>query len=95
MIDKQEFFKLLYKNAALNAALQQLKTEKEKNQIKACIDDVVGKLYDSVMGVYVPVQNNTELIKNISKEESSESLNQKLRNEDSENITKKNLDNGK
>jgi len=75
MIKKEEFLKMVQQNTAVKTALLQLKTQKEQNQMSACIDEVVGYLYDGIIGVYVPVQNNANTIKKMAEEESSELIN--------------------
>jgi len=72
MINKEDFLKMVHGNDAVKTAVLQLKTQKEQNQIRACIDEVIGKLYDGIVSVYVPVQNNTDVIKKMAEEESSE-----------------------
>lgn len=84
MDNKEEFLKKLYANEAMQAALNQVESSKESNQIKACIDEVVGKFYDSITAAYAPIQKNPDIFKNMVTEEES-SL---IKNEESIKVTK-------
>ena len=68
----------------MQAALNQVESSKESNQIKACIDEVVGKFYDSITAAYAPIQKNPDIFKNMVTEEES-SL---IKNEESIKVTK-------
>ena len=84
MDNKEEFLKKLYANEAMQAALNQVESSKESNQIKACINEVVGKFYDSITAAYAPIQKNPDIFKNMVTEEES-SL---IKNEESIKVTK-------
>jgi hypothetical protein len=84
MDNKEEFLKKLYANEAMLAAFNQVQSSKESNQIKACIDEVVGKFYDSITAAYAPIQKNPDIFKNMVTEEES-SL---IKNEESIKVTK-------
>ena len=84
MINKEEFLKSLYSHEAMKSAFGQVKSSKETNQIKACIDEVIGKFYDSVAAAYAPVQKNPDMFKNVVTEEESSLIN----NEETIKVTK-------
>jgi len=75
MINKQDFLKTLYSNEAIKIAFEQVKTDKEVRQIKACVDEIIGKFYDSVVEAYAPIQKNPEIFKNMATNEESSLIN--------------------
>jgi len=83
-LTKEDFFKQLYSSQAMKTAFKQVKSQKEANQIKACVDEILGKFYESVFNAYVPVQNNSDLIKKMVEEEESSLIS----NEETIKVTK-------
>lgn len=87
IVNKQEFFKLLYENEALKSAMKQIKTEKEMRTTKAAIEEIVGQFYDGIMGAVTTVQKDPEAFKKAVIEHESGLINE-------EDSAKKTEDNG-
>lgn len=87
IVNKQEFFKLLYENEALKSAMKQVKTEKEMRTTKAAIEEIVGQFYDSIMSTVTAVQKDPASFKKAVTEHETGLINE-------EDSVKKTEDNG-
>lgn len=75
IVNKQEFFKLLYENEALKEAMKQIKSEKEMRTSKAAIEEIIGQFYDSIVSTVTTVQKDPEAFKKAVTEHESDLIN--------------------
>jgi len=76
IINKQEFFKLLYENEALKSAMKQIKNDKELRTTKAAIEEIVGQFYDGIMSTVSTIQKDPEAFKKAVTEHESSLINE-------------------
>ena len=76
IVNKQEFFKLLYENDALKVAIGQVKSEKELRTTKAAIEEIIGQFYDGIMNTAATIQKDPEAFKKAVTEHESGLINE-------------------